>query len=270
MKKRTTRCEFVDYPRGATPGTFSNISATCAITVKDIAETYKKIVSEYPSLEDAKPHDPLTPLMHTARDKPYYGIKTSAYLANALAAVYTEAARKFFPLVGRELENQNSSANGNAFGARPINFKYARPQDAQKVGVHDIALRPLDFKITRVRVFGESVYIEDYWSYTPSDAACVFVEFTVPDRKTGEPLKLAYTHKFDRKLLDDAAAVAAEVREACRRAFTHEVDEMLYLGEERFIEPHPESMVDHRRPLRPNIARALEQHEKLGIKMEFY
>lgn len=102
------------------------------------------------------------------------------------------------------------------------------PADAQPIESNSpVAVRPIRFEVNGVRVsrsYGQPM---------------LHVDFVVPDRKTGAPLTLTYNHAILPH--GDAHYMAEQTSLAIRGAFEHEVREMLYRGDERAVEPHPEN-----------------------------
>lgn len=90
-----------------------------------------------------------------------------------------------------------------------------------------VSLRLFDFKVVSVyvsRLFGQ---------------CSIHVDFTVPERVTGNPLTLTYNHA----ILPNATKhyMAEQTGIAISKAFEHEIRERLYLGAKHFVDPHPEA-----------------------------
>ncbi len=107
-----------------------------------------------------------------------------------------------------------------------------RPSDALPIETgSQVSLRLFDFKVV-------SIHVSRSWSGHTID-----VDFTVPERNTGNPLTLTYHHAIlpstEKHYLAEQAGIALT------KAFEHEVRERLYLGAKPFVDPHPETRADH-------------------------
>ena len=136
----------------------------------------------------------------------------------------SKAAPRTYRTEGMTFKIRAADVKGITFVVDPS----TRPADAYPIEPgSSVSMRMFDFHVVEVRVsrlFGQ---------------CAIHVDFIVPERVTGKPLKLTYNHA----ILPNATKhyMAEQTAIALANAFQHEVRERLYLGSKHFIDPHPEA-----------------------------